>query len=139
MKNEHINDLVNYRIEKAKISLSLMFGISRRFLDNNTNRKQNVIDARRFLIYYMRKELGVAFTHMYKHIKDLHHATAIYHCKKIEGLLEFERGLRIKYQKFLIDSNEPEVLELILNEKYGERNIINRNIREIKELISEKK
>jgi len=122
MKNEHIKDLVNYRIEKAKISLSLMFGINRRFL-----------------IYYMRKELGVAFTHMNKHIKDLHHATAIYHCKKIEGLLEFERGLRIKYQKFLIDSNEPEVLELILNEKHGERNKKNRNIREIKELISEKK
>ena len=71
-----------------------------------------------------------------KYIKNIHHATAIYQCNKLEKLLEFEKDLRIKYQKFLIDSNEPDILDLLIGTKQEQRKVLNKEIREIKHQIN---
>ena len=123
--------LLNKRIIRARQSLCKMFNIKAKYLTHNTNRKRNVIDARRFLTYYMYNDLGIKYNHMKKYIIGMHHATALYQCRKLGELLQFEKPLRKKYNTFISESNDLDVLDILLKGKRAEAVRIKNDINEI--------
>ena len=123
--------LLNKRIIRARQSLCKMFNIKAKYLTHNTNRKRNVIDARRFLTYYMYNDLGIKYNHMKKYIIGMHHATALYQCRKLGELLQFEKPLRKKYNTFISESNDLDVLNILLKGKRAEAVRIKNDINEI--------
>jgi len=131
--------LQQMRIDKAKMVLSDMYKVDLFYLENNKNRKANIVEARRFLIHYMYNEIGITFNGMKNHIKGLHHATAIYHNNKIKELMEFEPKLRQNYQDFMIESNELKTLNIMLQAKRNVAKNIMKEIKEINNQIKEKK
>ncbi len=131
-------DLLNKRIIMARKSLCKIFNVKAKFLRKNINRKRDVIDARRFLIYYMYNELGIKYNQMKKHIIGMHHATAIYQCRKLEDLLQVEKPLRKRYNEFIAKSNDFDILSVLLESKKIQAKQLNNDIRQINNKIKEK-
>tara|TARA_R100000656_G_scaffold124102_1_gene101546 strand:+ start:213 stop:686 length:474 start_codon:yes stop_codon:yes gene_type:complete len=137
---DNYKDLFKYdRIEKAKQVLLELFDVDIFFLENNTNRKREVIEARRFLIYYLNRQLKIPYHHLKKHIKGLHHATAIYQCRRLEELIKIEKPLRNTYNKFLVLANDFDVLETLLTIKRQQANYLNREIYALNNNLKEKR
>jgi chromosomal replication initiation ATPase DnaA len=76
------------------------------------SRKQNIIDARRFLIYYLYYHEGIKHNHMCEFIEGIDHSTSIYHCNKIQELFSIERKLREKYIRILFNSDPDALIKL---------------------------
>ena len=86
-------------IQMAKSVLCDIFGINSSHFEKHTSRSQHIIEARRFLIYYLFSECGIKHLHMKKHIPALkNHATSIYHYKKMKELMEMERPTEREYE-----------------------------------------
>ena len=88
-------------ISRALVELSLMFDVDIKDITQMKCRKSNIMDARRFLIYYLHNNKGVKHFHMKQYIKGIHHATSIYHCKLIVNLFDTEEKYRRKYFEFI--------------------------------------
>ena len=131
--------LNNLRIKKAKAILVELFKIDIFYLENNTNRKRNVIEARRFLIYYMNRELLIPYLRVKDYIKNLHHCTALHHCRKLEELLPQERGLREKYHKFYVLANDFDTLSVLLKLKRDKVKYYNSHIKAINNQLKEER
>ena len=127
------------RIEKAKEILCEIFKIDKIYLENNTCRKKDVIEARRFFIYYLRDELEITYAAISNHIKGLHHSTAIYHCKKFEDLLRYEKPLRNKYHKFIVMANDFDDLTVLLSIKKQQALYLNKELKELNNLFTKKR
>ena len=139
MTDNH-KELFKYdRIEKAKKVLLELFDVDIYFLENNTNRKREVIEARRFLIYYLNRELKIPYNRLQDYIKGLHHATAIYQCRRLEELIQIEKPLRNTYNKFLVLANDFDVLETLLTIKRQQANYLNREIYALNNNLKEKR
>ena len=139
MTDNH-KELFKYdRIEKAKKVLLELFDVDIYFLENNTNRKREVIEARRFLIYYLNRQLQIPYNRLQDHIKGLHHATAIYQCRRLEELIKIEKPLRNTYNKFLVLANDFDVLETLLTIKRQQANYLNREIYALNNNLKEKR
>ena len=136
MEIKPLNDL---RIKKAKKILVELFNIDIFYLENNTNRKSHIIEARRFLIYYMNRELLIPYNRIKDYIKNLHHCTALHHCKKLEELFPQERWLREKYHKFYILANDFDMLAVLLKLKRDKVNYYNSEIKAINKQLKEKR
>ena len=92
------------RIDKARNILSHMFGVDKYYLENNTCRKRNVVDARRFLVYYMNRELEIPYMRLKDYIKGMHHATGIHLCRTFENFTigkAANREMRNNYHNLL--------------------------------------
>ena len=88
-------------ILKAKLILADMFGIRETHFEKHKSRKTNVNEARRFLIYFLRKELNITFTEICKYVPALtNHATAIHHYKRMTELLSVEAPILRQYEEF---------------------------------------
>ena len=125
-------------IDKAREILSEMFGVDRFYLENNTCRKRNVIDARRFLVYYMNRELQIPYTRLKDYIKGMHHATAIHLCRTFESLTTGKtanKKLRNQYHKFIVLANDLDVLQTLMQIKRNQARYLNRELREINKHI----
>jgi len=108
---DHINQLkknqilchsnMEKSIQMAKSVLANMFGIDISHFDKHTTRSANVIEARRFLIYYLIHECGIRHLHMNIYIPALtNHATSIHHYNKMKSLMEVEKSTKETYQNF---------------------------------------
>ena len=130
------------RIDRAKNILSHMFDVDKFYLENNTCRKRNVIDARRFLVYYMNRELEIPYNRLQDYIKGMHHATGIHLCRTFE---DFTIGrtadveMRNNYHKFIVLANDFDILETMLKIKRGQAKHLNQEIKEINNQIKEKR
>ena len=130
------------RIDKARNILSHMFGVDKYYLENNTCRKRNVVDARRFLVYYMNRELEIPYMRLKDYIKGMHHATGIHLCRTFENFTigkAANRELRNKYHKFIVLANDFDVLETMLKIKRGQARYLNTELREINNQIKQRK
>ena len=127
------------RIEKAKEILCEIFKVDKFYLENNTCRKKDVIEARRFFIYYLRDELDITYAGISKYIEGLHHSTAIHHCKKFEDLLRYEKTLRNKYHKFIVMANDFDVLTTLLSIKKQQALYLNKELKELNNLFTKKR
>jgi hypothetical protein len=67
----------------AKCVLAKMFEIDMEHFETHTSRKRNVVEARRFLVYFLTHELQVKYDHVCNYIPSLtNHATAMHHYSK---------------------------------------------------------
>jgi uncharacterized radical SAM superfamily protein len=130
------------RIDKARNILSHMFDVDKYYLENNTCRKRNVIDARRFLVYYMNRELEIPYNRLQDYIKGMHHATGIHLCRTFEDFTmgkTANKEMRNKYHKFIVLANDFDVLETMLKIKRSQARYLNTELREINNQIKEKR
>ena len=127
------------RIEKAKEILCEIFKVDKFYLENNTCRKKDVIEARRFFIYYLRDELDITYSGISHYVKDLHHSTAIHHCKKFKELIKDEKPLRNKYHKFIVMANDFDVLSTLLSIKRTQALYLNKELKELNNLFTKKR
>ncbi|MBC8265443.1 MAG: hypothetical protein H8E84_00580 [Flavobacteriales bacterium] len=134
-----MDQIKEVRIARAKEVLCKMFDVEMVYLENNTNRKSNIMEARRFLIYYLRNEIGITYHGMKIYIKSLHHSTAIHHCIKMDELMDVEKGLKRQYNEFVIESNELDMLNVMLNAKRDVAKAIMKEIKGINNQIKEKR
>ena len=128
-------------IEIAKLTLAEFFNIKKEEFDLKT-RKRQVIEARRFLIYFMVSELGIKFNEVKNYLKSLKsHASAMHHYYKMMDLLSMkhERTLQQNYLNFKksIKENGLGELEQELQKQMMAKREITLNIKQLKKLIDE--
>tara|TARA_R110001583_G_scaffold41335_2_gene131616 strand:+ start:18453 stop:18866 length:414 start_codon:yes stop_codon:yes gene_type:complete len=128
-------------IEIAKCTLADMFNISKDDIDRRT-RKAPVIEARRFLIFFLVNELNFKFIDVPKQIKSItNHATVLHHFYKMMNLLEMkhEKNTKLKYMEFKNQMLEKGLnyLEKELYSQYALKKTINWNIKQLKDMIDE--
>jgi|TARA_B100001540_G_C15563083_1_gene531378 hypothetical protein len=129
---------MNNIILKAKIVLSQLFDIPIYNFEDNISRKREVVEARRFLVFYLRDIFKLEYTKIVKHIPALtNHATAIYHYNLMLNFLKNEDLTQKKYNIFitkLTESSDLDIektmLELIL-----ERKNLNKKINELRKIL----
>jgi hypothetical protein len=130
------------RIEKAREILSEMFNIDRFYLENNTCRKRNVIDARRFLVYYMNRELKIPYNRLQDYIKGMHHATGIHLCRTFENFTTGRAAdikMRNQYHKFIVLANDFDVLQTLMQIKRNQARYLNTELKEINNQIKQRR
>ena len=118
-----------------------MFDIRREQLDYRT-RERDVIEARRFLIYFLVNELGIKFYYVPKYIKSIRsHATAMHHYYKLKDLFEMkhEAKTKAKYIQFKNQVVEKgmDKLERELTKQIELKKVVNWNIKQLKNMINE--
>ena len=85
----------------AKAKLSEKFDVNLEDFDRKTSREGKVVEARRFLVYFLVKELGVRPTHIKWFVPSLkNHASALHHVKKMDWFLKTEVGKADEYEDF---------------------------------------
>ena len=129
-------------IEMAKCTLSEIFQIKREDIDIRT-RSREVVEARRFLIYFMIMELGIKFSFVPKYLKSIRsHASAMHHYYKMLDLinLNHEKKLRSDYENFKsrIMTDGLGELEQELNRQLVLKRETSKKIKQLKKMIDER-
>ena len=123
---------------RAKCILADIFECNVNVFETNYTRERHVVEARRFLTYFLYKELGVKYNDITRFIPALtNHATAIHHVNKLEQYLQNEPRTERYYIQFkeMVCSDdcvsvlkEIEVLEI-------QKKTITKQINKLKKLI----
>tara|TARA_R100001594_G_scaffold35124_2_gene64254 strand:+ start:82 stop:480 length:399 start_codon:yes stop_codon:yes gene_type:complete len=127
-------------IEIAKCTLADMFGFRKEEFDRSITRKANVVEARRFLVYFLVNELNYKFINVPKAMGCItSHCTAVYHFYKMIDLMDTEENTQLKYMNFKNQMLEKgmEKLEKELYKQYQMRKTVNWNIKQLKQMIDE--
>ena len=127
-------------IEIAKCTLADLFNFQKIELDRKVTRKGNVIEARRFLIYFLVNELNFKFINVPKVMGCItSHATAMHHFYKMMDLLELEEKTRLKYINFKNQMLEKgmDKLEIELHKQFLVLKEVKFNIKQLKGMIDE--
>lgn len=78
------------------------------------NRGRNKVEARRFLIYLLSKDFVLTNKQILKRIPSItNHATIIHHTRRLDVLMDVEKNLKAKYDRFRHRMSEVEMLSLI--------------------------
>lgn len=128
------------KIEIAKCTLAEMFSMNVDDFDRSITRKSNVIEARRFLIYYLVDDLSLKFVDVPKKMKCIStHASAIHHFYRMIDLMDTEEITKKKYLTFKNNLNTRGVysLEKHLDKLIDQRKLVNWNIKKLKQMINE--
>lgn len=131
---------MNKTIEIAKCTLADMFSMHKADFDRSVTRKANVIEARRYLIYFLVDELSLKFVEVPKQMKCIStHASAIHHFYKMIDLMDNEEETKKKYLLFKnsmstkgMYSLEKELVKLL-----DQRKLVNWNIKKLRKMINE--
>lgn len=124
----------------AKCTLAELFDINIIEFDRKMTRKRNVIEARRFLIYFLADELGMRFNHIPMKMKCItSHATAMHHFYKMIDLMKIEEKTRLKYMTFknMMADKGMNTLESELIKQIEIKKIVSWNIKQIKGMLNE--
>lgn len=129
-------------IEIAKCTLADLFSINKNDFDRKITRKAPVVEARRFLIYFLVDELSMKFSDIPKVMKCItSHASAMHHFYKMMDWMDMksEERLQLKYMDFKNQMLEKgmEKLEKELHKQYEIRKTVNWNIKQLKKMIDE--
>ena len=92
--------------------LSIMYNLNPNEIIQMNGRQKDLVEARRMYIYYLNKQKGIPHNHMKKYIDGMHHATSIYHCKKLEEQFPIYNDLIIKYIELLYQADPEEFYRL---------------------------
>lgn len=127
-------------IEIAKVTLADYFNINKNEFETGRCRKRPIVEAKRFLIYFMVNELGVKFLYVSDYMPSLKsHATAMHHFYRMIELMEVEDDTQQKYANFkkLMLSKGMNKLESELHRQIELRKSIEVNIEQLKTMIDE--
>ena len=111
---------MNYKermIDTATTIIAEMYNAPENQLRKVGSRKRHIMEARRLLIFYLNKFIGVKHLHMKQYIDGLCHATSIHHCKKMEFFLVTERGVAEEYNEFLLRMREFDIFNEVIKDK----------------------
>tara|TARA_R110001592_G_scaffold221094_1_gene475719 strand:+ start:732 stop:1139 length:408 start_codon:yes stop_codon:yes gene_type:complete len=125
-------------IIRAKLILSNIFKIDKINFDTKTTRKNDVVEARRFLIYFLRKEFGLTYYEICKFCPSItNHASAIHHFKRMKELIEFESPLKKLYNRFYneVMGDDKYAVEKELSELNNNKDLINKQISVLKKML----
>ena len=125
-------------VQIAKSVLAKMFKIDVIHFDKHISRYANINEARRFLIYYLIKELGVKYLHIKHHVPALtNHATAIHHFKKMEQLMDVEWITKQRYDEFISKMDTEGHIHLMKDytDAIKEMQLIKSRLKTLKEMI----
>jgi hypothetical protein len=106
------------RMEVAKYVISKIWDCEALEFTQMKKRKRNIINARRFFIYYLWKYLDVKHMKMKNYIYGMNHATSIYHCRRFEQELELYKDIRKKFITFLYYSDNKEYVKMKIDMKF---------------------
>lgn len=106
------------RMEVAKYVISKIWKCEALEFTQMKKRKRNIINARRFFIYYLWKYLDVKHSKMTNYIYGMNHATSIYHCRRFEQELELYKDIRKKFITFLYYSDNREYVKMKIDMKF---------------------
>ena len=129
-------------IEIAKCTLADMFDIRKEEFDRPLSRKREVVEAKRFLIYFLCNELGIRFLHIPNHMGCIKsHATAMHHFYKMIDLMgmKHEQNTKVKYMNFknLMMDKGMDTLEQELAKQLELKKVVNWNIKQLKQMMDE--
>jgi putative protein kinase ArgK-like GTPase of G3E family len=129
-------------IEIAKCTLADLFSINKNDFDRKITRKAPVVEARRFLIFFLVNELSMKFSDIPKVMKCItSHASAMHHFYKMMDWMDMksEENIQLKYMEFKNQMLEKgmEKLEKELHKQYQMRKTVNWNIKQLKKMIDE--
>jgi hypothetical protein len=123
---------------RTKCILADMFECNINVFETNYTRAKNVVEARRFLTYFLYNELKIKYTDIPRYIPALsNHATAIHHCRKLEWYLDTEKETEIKYIQFkeMVVNDSCLSVEKEIQQLNIQRQIIKKQITKLKQLI----
>ena len=106
------------RMEAAKYVISKIWDCEALEFTQMKKRNSNIINARMFFIYYLWKYLEVPHIKMKNYIHGMHHATSIYHCRKLEQELDLYKDIRKKFITFLYYSDNKEYVKMKIDMKF---------------------
>ena len=132
-------------IEIAKCTLAEFFDFDVKEFDRKKTRRRNVVEARRYLVYFLIDELNIKFSDVSQYMKSItHHASAMFHFYKMidfcdESGLGYEKKTHLNYLKFKEKMVERglQSLEEELNKQIEIRNVANSNIDKLKKMLDE--
>tara|TARA_Y100000004_G_scaffold126789_1_gene142728 strand:- start:4339 stop:4740 length:402 start_codon:yes stop_codon:yes gene_type:complete len=128
-------------IQIAKITLADTFSVPVEIFEKTyKGRQKNVVEARRFLVYFLRKELDITYEKICEYCPTyISHATVMHHYKKLDDFMKYEKHLKAKYDNFksAMLTTGFDKLEKELNRQIDIRNSIDNNIKTLKNLIDE--
>ena len=132
---------IDKTVEIAKCTLADMFNINKDDIDRRI-RKAPVIEARRFLIFFLVDELSMKFSDIPKVVKSItSHASAMHHFYKMMNWMDLkcEEKLKMKYLNFKNQMVEKGLsnLESELHKQIKMKKVINWNINQLKNMIDE--
>ena len=91
--------------EMAKSVLCNMFNIRESDIVFMKSRKYNINEARIYFIYFLFWHKGVKHYHMKNHVFGIHHATSIYHVKKMREMLMNYSDVRERFLYFIYQAD----------------------------------
>lgn len=125
-------------ILKAKCILADMFDCNVNIFQTNYTRAKNVVEARRFLTYFLYNELDIKYTDIPRYIPAItNHATAIHHCRKLEWYMDKEQSTQRYYIQFkeMLLADDCVSVEKEIKVLHLQRKIMLKQITKLKQLI----
>ena len=125
-------------IQRAKLLLAEHFKINVIHFDKRLSRERAVVEARRFIVYFLRNELEFTYIEIVNSLGSItNHATAIHHYRRMKELLEIEKPIRNYYAKFIVKvfGNDDMILEQEVLVLTNERKQLNKKIIKLKKLL----
>tara|TARA_R100001443_G_C3346626_1_gene175769 strand:- start:575 stop:982 length:408 start_codon:yes stop_codon:yes gene_type:complete len=80
-------------------------------------RNKSIMEARRIVIFYLNRFVGVRHNSMKNYIKKMHHATSIHHCNKMEFFLLYDPPTKETYDYFQSRMKEFDLRNEIIKDK----------------------
>lgn len=123
---------------RAKIILGDIFDIQLLHFEKNFSKKKNVVEARRFLIYYLREHVNLKYNEIKKHIPAVsNHATALFHHNKMKNNLEIYSDVRHKWDVFYSKLNSDcfEDIQKEFTRLISDRQDLNKQINSIRKIL----
>ena len=125
-------------ILRAKVILADKFNIESEHFEKNYSRKKSVVEARRFLVYFLRTEFEYTYYEIIKFVPAFKtHASALHHFNNMEYLLEIEKPLKQMYKRFYDDvmGSNKQWIEQEIGDLTNGRKLINKQITKLKRLL----
>ena len=125
-------------VDIAKVILCRKFKIGLKHFNRNSSRERNIIDARRFLCYYLRYELGFTFVEITNHIPAItNHATVLHHCRRLKDLFDVEPKLKNHYNHFIgLMQEDPEcIISTEISDLLQDKKDLSKQIYKLKKLL----
>tara|TARA_R110000782_G_scaffold143677_2_gene236432 strand:+ start:1085 stop:1474 length:390 start_codon:yes stop_codon:yes gene_type:complete len=123
---------------RAKLILANQFDFNPIHFESHTSRDVKYIEGRRYLIYFLRKEMEITYQKILEYVPALtNHTSIIHHYKKMIDLMETEYSTYSKYENFkseMLDAPNHHIENEIVK-KIDARKQINNELYKLKKLL----